>query len=356
MTLFFNGTSVAFDFRTARTLNAWLEMVHRYRHHLTDLDRCVRLGRENGLPVWRMRVQPGINSGLEKWLVRTYSSGRVAAGIDLYTLARVAVEGPKVYRPSAQDILALGEIEASLTLLEYHQPFPTLLLDIPDDVRQRWPIHSPAIHDVTGQPCSPETCYPVYIALHHAHDVVLVTMGTSHSTGMTISFSLSVPEESLEDGMADRMARAPDMTPEESAAIGYLGRVALNAAMMLTEHGRALGPANPSQYARAQRYLELARQGKGRSTVEQAEAEVRRVPQFYGFEQHIHLRTLTGPSEAVEASGDSYTVRPHWRRAHWRAQHYGPRGSLLKRVLIPHTMVNRHRFAGVDADTRVVMQ
>jgi hypothetical protein len=69
-----------------------------------------------------------------------------------------------------------------------------------------------------------------------------------------------------------------------------------------------------------------------------------------GKQRHMYSTTLsigkitqTVTRDGVEIKESEvalWQVRPHWRRSHMRRQHYGPRNSYVKDIVVPAVFVN----------------
>lgn len=77
----------------------------------------------------------GASPVVAEWLRQ--HSGEAASLIDAWLLARYYGEGPKVFRPTWRQYLALEQIAPQLTLADYAQPFPVMAVELPEEVRLR---------------------------------------------------------------------------------------------------------------------------------------------------------------------------------------------------------------------------
>jgi hypothetical protein len=270
-----------------------------------------------------------------------------SACTESYVMSRTLAEGPKVFTFSdALTCEALENFDLSVSAADYMQPFPSVVIELPDDyTRQRVVPFEEGSHA------------PDFAIVRHEPEAgcVLVTMHLTSHQVLTRLLKLD-PTWSLEE-MWEKGKRAWDakdtlaVTPEEMVLGSALCKLALNVCLMATAYGvKCLGPANPSHQERLKRYAKLARK-RGKEEQEKAEMEVRMMPVRYSFAQEVTLyRKETATNQHGFGEG-GWTVSPHWRRGHWRSQPCGQGRSERRRVAIPSVLVNGHLFVGSPADT-----
>ncbi len=261
--------------------------------------------------------------------------------IDLWLLAHVLHDGPKIFRPTLDQCLAMEQLTPRIPARDYAQPYPAMVVELPEAYR--------ASH--TGAARSP---LPQGLT-HHAPACVLigwpspsvpvVWVSTVFDSGVRVRLSILPTDETLEDGIArefgaEQYVQIGDLNPEERVILASVHRLAVNAMLLLVEFGcRQLGPANEGHFHRLQRYAGLARK-RGRGVAE-ADRDLRLAPQLYGFVQEVELHEEAHESPADSGDGGGSHRRPHWRRGHWKTHAHGPGRSLRKRILIKPVLVNR---------------
>lgn len=271
--------------------------------------------------------------------------------IESYVMSRMLREGPKVFAFDALTCEALENFDLNLSTTDYLQPFPTVIVELPQDYTKKRVV---SFDD--GIRVDEGVHAPDYLVIRHEPDAgcVLVLMHMTSQQVLTRLLKLDpawTVEEMYEKGQ--RSWEASDslhMTVEEKALGNSLTKLALNVCLMATAYGvKNLGPANPSHYQRLQKFAKLARK-RGQEETAKAEMEVRMAPVRYSFAQEVTLfHRETG---SVEESGTGgWTVSPHWRRGHWRWQACGVGRQERKRVAIPSVLVNSHLFVGKASDT-----
>jgi hypothetical protein len=175
---------------------------------------------------------------------------------------------------------------------------------------------------------------------------------------VAIQWALLPSDATIEDGIVREFGE--DSYPPADGAGGGGGerlviagllRLAVNAMLLLADYGcRHLGPANPTQYRRLERYAGMARRRK--RGVAEADRNLRLVTRLCGFPQDVVLhgeeRESAGPG-ASPGEGDGGAEphrrphwRPHWRRGQWKTHAHGPGRAQRKRLFIRPVLVNGH--------------
>jgi hypothetical protein len=265
-----------------------------------------------------------------------------------YVMSRTLAEGPKVFAFSdALTCEALENFDLSVGTADYLQPFPSVVIELPDDYTRKRVV-----------PFEEGSHAPDFLIVRHEPQAgcVLVSMHLTSHQVLTRLLKLDPAwtlEEMWEKGKRIWQARDTlGMTAEEAELGSALCKLALNVCLMATAYGvKCLGPANPSHHERLKRFAKLARK-RGREQQEKAELDVRMMPVQYTFAQEVTLyRRETGEVRTEVNGSGGWTVSPHWRRGHWRSQPFGPGRQERRRVAIPSVLVNAHLFAGSAADT-----
>ena len=231
-------------------------------------------------------------------------------------MSRTLAEGPKVFAFDALTCEALENFDLSVSTADYLQPFPSVVIELPDDYARKRVVpfeagkHSPDFLMVRHEPEA--GC--VLLAMHLTSHQVLTRL-----LKLDPAWTL---EETWEKGKrAWGDTDTLGMTPEETALGSALSKLALNVCLMATAYGvRCLGPANPSHHERLKRYAKLAGK-RWREQREKADLEVRLMPMRYAFAQEVTLYRREPGEVRTEANGTGgWTVSPHWRSGHWRSQ------------------------------------
>jgi hypothetical protein len=259
--------------------------------------------------------------------------------VELYVLGQALAEGPKLFRPTAAECEALEEIEVTVPVSDYAQPFDTFSVEFPPGYMQARAVEG---LDLDGRSAHYR---PVAATVRHekALGVLLLVVYTDHASGLVLVGILgTTPDTLLEADINRRLANSGASLPAEVVLQQRCSRIALNACLLLMQGGfREAGHACRAEY------IERLRRRNSRADQE----NLALIPEVYTFAQDVDVRRAVGPAEAAEFSPTGRQVRPHYRRSHWRMQRHGAGLALVKRLLIPHTLVRRDRFRGDPGDT-----
>lgn len=265
--------------------------------------------------------------------------------LELYITTRVFSGGPKIFRPTAEQLKLLAEMQLNIPFSEYAQPFETMVIELPQDFCDTHVIPNP--EDCRKYIDSPTT-RPVLSVLHLERGTLVHSVCTDVFTSMKSWYHPPATGE-LEEWMT--AVYTDDCTPEEQDMESLVRRCALAYALLLDETGvKKLGPAQPGRYEAWRRTAEKRNEHSA-----SARSQMRVHPIVYELDQKVELyRTVEHEHELGEPTGR--TVTPHWRRGHWRMVACGPKHSLRRKVRIPHVFVNRHLFVGSMADAKATYE
>jgi hypothetical protein len=262
--------------------------------------------------------------------------------IEVWFHSEIVVKGPKIFRPSFEQCLAMEQIAPRVALADYAQPYPAMIVEFPEAYRQARSclvdnrvfrgVHTPQFVRV-GTPPGELPSLAVQV----------VSSSNSYRTAVADDTKAPTIEDCILRSFGLNSPLADPAAPDEQQVTAGAMRLGVNAMLLLMEYGcKHLGPANPSHFHRLQHHLEVARRHGHR--VHESELDLKFAPQLYGFAQEITLHehdrqapTGTGP----EGDSDLHR-RPHWRRGHWKMHAYGPARSLRKRILIKPVLVNAY--------------
>jgi hypothetical protein len=262
--------------------------------------------------------------------------------MELWLLAHLVADGPKVFQPTVDQCLAMEQVAPRIAVSDYVQPYPVMVIDLPEAYqRQRTFQANPR--------CASE--FPT-----HAPSFVLIGSPPVPAIWTILVFDdgvffrhaiMSIHDATIEDSFlrkfgGDTYFAPGELTPEDRVVIPGALRLAVNAMLFLTEFGCThLGAVNEPHYQRLRRLLRTSqRRGRG---VQEARRNLRLAPQLYGFAQAIVLHDeerQTDPDPIEPAH--SIPRRPHWRRGHWKMHAHGPGRNLRRRLFIKPVLVNRH--------------
>ena len=325
------------------------QYLEQFRQEARYLEECLRqqvvrphrTGNDLFLEIDRSRLSPDTR----QWLLCHEGTPEGIRLLDLcWARAHLQVNGPKIFRPTLDQCLAMEQIAPQLPIADYAQPYPVMLVELPQAYSQRRSCPA-ASEPLAG------THAPVGVIIAHLAPPVsgLVITILLDSDAITVQ-SMVHAEATIEDMIVrdygeDSYASTAWATMEERIILAGVQRLAVNAMLFLVQFGcRPLGPVNESHYRRLERYVQVAR--KNKRGLEESERNLRQAPQLFGMAQEIVLHDEARTSDDPDPGGDDGPRRPHWRRGHWKMQPYGPQRSLRRRLFIKPVLVNRHLLPG----------
>jgi hypothetical protein len=289
-----------------------------------------------------------VSPATEQWM-REQIRG-IHDAIDLWLRAELVTHGPKVFRPTLDQTLAMEQITPQICTGDYHQPYSVMIVEFPDEYRRRRTcMESPG-----GNAESPEC---VIVGFHES-PVSTLWADTVFNSARMVRVAILPSDTSIETGIVrecgeDSYAEADAFDVSHRLVLAGALRVAINAMLLLAAYGcKRIGPSNPGHYSRLQRHA-AASQHRGQG-VEDARRNLRLAPQMFGLPQEILLYDRE-PRRDLELHSESVSPRrPHWRRGHWKMHAHGPNRSLRKRIFVRPVLVNHQLLAGREQTAEVV--
>lgn len=257
-----------------------------------------------------------IHSRQHSWLWSACQD-RAEDAMVLLCLSAWLKEGPKVFKPTLLQQQTLEQVEVNLTLADYAQPYPAMMVDV--------------------------DCPPFYACLctHNTQDgwagfCVVAKNASGICTSLindnqTIDQHIHTFQSDVESELAEPAARA--------------FRIAANSCLALANYGAHLSYLFPKEVESDRR---LAKEKSERGA--RASQRLPLAVQVVSFSQEVVVRkALDRINEATPPSGKQ--MPPHWRRAHWANYHVGTGRNQVKKVLRPRVMVRKDLFTGLPCDT-----
>lgn len=288
----------------------------------------------DGVGVYRVNIVPR----LRDMFVRAFQMlGCRPQGTDLTGFKAMSVwlgQGPKTFRPTADQCRAFEHVDVNLPLGDYQQPYPAMMVQLP--VGSFGPFTTVLCHhDLAGGPPGAALLCCSLFSIGNRNDIVTTVAQTAHD----IESSLRRFDPEVGDA---------DLTGHSVRAL----RVAVNSCLALANYGCQHSALYPHDVASDTR---LAQESTERG--HRARARLQAAPYVVTFKQEIKLHkeerchrvTVAGDGEGGE--GPLREVSTHWRRGHWAMQPHGAGFSLRKRIFRPPVLVRADRFEGDVADT-----
>jgi len=251
----------------------------------------------------------------------------------LYAYSKTLALGPKLLRPTVEQCEALQHVDVNVTLQEYQQPFPSFVVEFPEEFRRK--LTQEFRHDCPRFVLNYHDEKTHYVLTYCVHD------SKRGSTGNIISprKQFKTIEDALRFMTDDD---GPDLQQGE-----VLQRIACNFGLMLTNFGaKSAGPLDPASHSRNQSQAKSRRPHKARRAQAMLDAAFTEI----GFEQDVvFYDTHSASNDPSEPTGR--VVKTHWRRGHFRRQRHGKGLNQTKLVFIRPCLVNAELFKGDLADT-----
>lgn len=248
--------------------------------------------------------------------------------MESYVTARFMVNGPKVFRPKANNCFAMEAIRPQVSFNEYQQPFDTFAVE--------FPLEYSEARKVDG-------IKPIAIILHRNTNFMLSSVLWDSGYSTENSFGPRDEEETIEQmllrGHGKVWEESLPVTEKETDYTESAVRLGVNACMLLTHYGcKKIGYTNREHADRLQR--RLLKKTKN-SLKEQNERELKTQAVLYDFDQEVKLYDEVEENAPVKSDGvASRRPRPHWRTGHWRSQPFGTGRLERKRIFIKPVLIN----------------
>jgi hypothetical protein len=288
------------------------------------VDELLRVARmEQGwveyIPLEGSTYQARILPGIETWIREI-----MLTGADLFAMwgaSHWLLDGPKMFRPSAEQCAALEQIEVRLELREYAQPYRAILVELP------------------------EGKYGTFAAVlcHRTEKLLTCVIMTKDHVG-EITTTIAVDGRPMELSIS----RFDDDCSNQAAEACRALRVAINSCLALVNFGCMVEYLLPKEVERDQRTAkeQSERGGRARSRLKQS-------LKLVAFSSEVVLHKSAGPpSDGAGVAGGEKS--PHWRRGHWAMQVCGKGRAERKRILRLPVMVRADLFVGKVEDTQTV--
>lgn len=286
------------------------------------IDELVRLGKLD--PDWVQFEELEANHYRARIRQPTWLRRLASGGTDAFAMhagSTWLINGPKVFRPAPEQCAALEQIEVRLTLEEYAQPYPALLVALPRG--QYGPFNSVLCH-------------------RHPRPYLIMTLNSDDHTNDICTTVARTDGNQIEVSIQRFDADLAELSQVAARVL----RVACNSCLALAHYGNHLGYLFPKEVENDRR---LAREQTERG--ERARRRLALAVQQVTFSQEITLHRTERRAWDGEPGCSGAQKSTHWRRGHWHTVPHGPGRSLRKKVLYPPVLVRADLFTGDLADT-----
>lgn len=276
--------------------------------------------------------------------------------LEIYLETLIISEGPKIVEVrDTVDFTALENIELNMYMEDYSQPYPTMIIELPENYYR----DKECVNLQSG-----DTHFPCLVIVHHNPDKKLIIGGVYLSSCQIVTTMIyDNPDEhkTIEEHVAGIQTKhyanykgSLEIHDTENVHCYNALRAGINLLSLLMEYGCKKQCSNSNYKEKLDKKIRMIEKGKIKGSIPDTLIEQRMIPDHYAFEQNIKLfdteRQATPNGENREGG---YTIKPHWRRGFRRRQHYGPGNTQTKIVTIKPVFVNRELFSGKMSTTKV---
>lgn len=293
-----------------------------------------------------LRIRADLIKETDMDTVFKVSKQGLAGLLEMYMLGSVYSQGPCIFRPTYEELVALSEMRLNIAIEDYAQPFDFVILELPEQ------FYKNHIRSEDGN-------YPSIVILHFnkALDVMISYVLMSGKVE-EYSYKNAIEFEQgklLEDllGQFTYDFQFPDSMPmdeKEWALSRELMILAINYCLLVEEAGMASLPGNEGYKRRLDHFIKNAEKKGDKEKAAFNKDLLRSEPVYYELNQKVRLYSSVTSDVELDPEATGRSVGPHRRRGHYRMQSYGQGHSLRKRIRIPPVFVNAHKFFGDMSD------
>lgn len=357
------------------------------KKHLRDyftLDEIInfrRIGQANAI---KIENNPGgdknnrliitVAEQLSKRLPANYSNSYI---FGMFCLSRIFFDGLKVIRLTTAQLEAMEQTNLNIAMEDYHQPFPTMILEYPEDYTEKRMVvnehhsgdaYGTLVDDATGmvehkKVDSTFEVRPAWCIVHHdpKEGFILSTMVAKNMNDdkRIDSFTMITSREqgqTIEECVADSNIKY-NFGGTAQRMIIDVTRAAINACLLFDEFSFKK-IINQKHYDKLVANVEKGKKrGDDARKKERSATELATLPEYYELSQEIVLHSVEREvSGDEEREGTGKHVKSHWRRGHrhtyWvGSERFGTRKKEIRRVA--PILVNKRFWQGETGDSSV---
>lgn len=265
------------------------------------------------------------------------------------TLSKALADGPKIFKPTTLQCEALQNAEAMYAFKDYKQPFPVIILDIPEEYRQQ--LQKKYKIDES----------PKYVLVNHDNKNRFITVNSFYNKSNVITHitpdrsEYSTIEESL---VINRSRREIQNTEGEFDAAENVQRLGINFAMMMSLYTvKVDGPLDPQNYKIWQKQSRAVQRGVPTKKALEAKNKLAVAMQVIKFDQKVEFYDEIEESNEVAQGVDIEKLhkspRSHWRRGHFVMQPFGVGRRERKVIFRKPVLIRAKYFLGDIKDSSV---
>jgi hypothetical protein len=288
------------------------------------------------------KTPPELMKAIRKIEELEYRDGNFAGStLSLEALGCLMANGPKAFYPTPRQCEAMQNISLEIPFDMYRQPYPAILVFIPEAARADAAARFPGVR------------IPFAVIVRHWEGICI---NIENAVGPHFEMvTCTVTRDGGRDSIEECLHRNATLSTVEHAAACWSERIALNSALLLTHFPHIAAPADPRAFGKTRalmRRADPAERERGR-VLNMGQITAVRFAQDVDFWDTAEGHASGGPARPYTGE----ILPPHWRRGHWRREAgYAAvvaAGGEPRRIFIRPVLVNAHRFAGDLADTSV---
>lgn len=310
------------------------------RSHMTSLDEIIEIGEGKILEIEfedttfnspHISCKPHPNaSETTKLLLKKLKTSSYEMTLEVYLQSRIYTQGPKVFRPTAEQMFALERMNLNLTVADFNTPFETICVELPKAYVESRGLPEANVAQLHFQK---NNRFFIHNIMYEKH--VMKTWWRPDNENMM--------EEWLSEDYSNEM-KFTDVPVEDRERIAeiMIRRAILNYCLLLDEVGiKSDGPAVPNQFNQLVKWCQ-----KSNKHTKKNKGELQAQPILYSLKpKPIQLMRVVSNQSELGSSTDKI-MSPHSRRGHYRMQPHGPNNTLRKRIRILPCIVNSHLLMG----------
>lgn len=274
--------------------------------------------------------------------------------LEIYVASRIYGGGPKIFRPTAEQLFALEKMKLNIEIRDFYTPFETIVVEIPEEYSKARTHVSERAINYSVLVFNKKHNFLVHDIVYDEHALKSYWMTTSE-------------EEVLEDWFAASVDKAEPLDTDylpgdivtswaEYKLEMLVRRAVCNYCLFLDEVGtKQVGPVHPGEYHQLVKWCEKKNQHTAGNKIKLASQ-----PIIYKMKAVPTPLVRNISSDKPEMPfGKSGKIMPyHVRRGHYKMQPFGPRDQVKeknedgtyrnrKRIRIPATIINAHLAPGI---------
>lgn len=261
-----------------------------------------------------------------------------------YALSKSLANGPKIFQPLKQQCEALQNSSASYSFEDYKQPYPVIILEIPEDYRQ-FLKEEYEIQDT-----------PKFVFVHHDEKNKFINVSAFFNMNNVITHFTPEREKykTIEDNI---IGSRKDYKDNDFLAAENVQRLGINFAMMMSLYSvKSVGPYSAPNYKQWEQDVKIG--GKLTRRMAEAKTNLTAALHLLQFEQNVsfydEINENSPIAEGVDIGNLRHSPKTHWRRGHFASQPCGIGRRERKIIFRKPVMIRAAYFFGDNQNTTVV--